>query len=101
MVHAKSLSSSAFGLGTQSVQHIPVRVRACTPCKPFAAAQQQRRMGWAWPFNAQRRKDESSASNLQQLLDAATSFSREPSAEALQHVKAALCESSVKSLTQT
>jgi cysteamine dioxygenase len=52
-----------------------------------AAASQHKQMGWSWPF-----RNNASGSKLQKLLEVATLFSHQPSAEALQDVKAALRE---------
>lgn len=95
MITGKALGSSAAVLTDSSWQPVAKCARTAAPFKPFAAAaHQQRRMGWSWPFNAARRKNGgSSGTNLQQLLDVATAFGRHPSAEALQDVKAALGES--------
>jgi hypothetical protein len=63
------------------------RVRTGVPVTAAAAASQHKQMGWSWPF-----RNTASGSKLQKLLEVATLFSHQPSAEALQDVKAALSE---------
>ena len=63
------------------------RVRTGVPVTAAAAASQHKQMGWSWPF-----RNNASGSKLQKLLEVATLFSHQPSAEALQDVKAALSE---------
>lgn len=63
------------------------RVRTGVPVTAAAASSQHKQMGWSWPF-----RNNASGSKLQKLLEVATVFSHQPSAEALQDVKAALSE---------
>ena len=62
-------------------------VRTGLPVTAAVAASQHKQMGWSWPF-----RNNVSGSKLQKLLEVATLFSHQPSAEALQDVKAALSE---------
>ncbi len=84
MLHRPALSTTTVPLH----QSVPRRVCTGVPLVAAAATPQQRQMGWPWPF----RNNSSSSSKLQHLLQAATVFSHQPSAEALQDVKAALSE---------
>jgi hypothetical protein len=85
MVNRPFVATSKAGVH----QSAPRRVCTGAPhLAAVAATSQHRQMGWPWPFRNS--NSSSSGSRLQQLLEAATVFSHQPSAEALQDVKAAL-----------